>query len=126
MRAFIVGVSLLVLSGCQTIPFDEVQTNKKPTYKHKQALIQAAKEVLFDPYSVRDAELSNQLEFGNKRVAYCGRLNSKNRLGGYVGLQYVLISFSGDKIVQYYSPNNWCYGNKEKLRWNRFVELEAL
>ncbi|KZL18004.1 hypothetical protein PsAD2_02737 [Pseudovibrio axinellae] len=117
---------ILLLAGCQTVTVQEVQFDKKPTSAHKKLLIDAVVDNFYDPYSIRDAELSNQLNFSNESIGYCGRLNAKNAFGGYSGRKYVRVVIKGD-LITHYRPNSiWCKANQSQVKWNRFPELERL
>ncbi len=124
-RLFILGLALLA-AGCQTVTVQQVQFDKKPTAAHKKILINAVKENFYDPYSIRDAELSNQLNFSNGSIGYCGRLNAKNTFGGYTGRLYVRVIIKGNLIMHYQSNSIWCKANQSQIKWNRFRELEKL
>lgn len=126
IAAFISGLALLGLAGCQTVNFADYVTNNSPTATHKMLLVAAAKEKLYDPYSVRDAELSNQLRFPSGVVAYCGRYNAKNAMGGYTGREYVMVTFQNGILAGYFPEHAWCNANQALLRWHRFAELENL
>lgn len=125
IRSFVVGLCLLI-AGCQTVTVQQVQTDKKPTVAHKKLLIEAVKEHFYDPYSIRDAELSNLLRFPNRSTGYCGRLNAKNAVGGYSGRQYVEVGIRGGLIVSYHPNSYWCKAQQNHIKWNRFRELEKL
>lgn len=116
----------LLLGGCQTVGFADNITDVPPSAAHKRLLIEAAKENLYDPYSVRDAELSPQFRFPSGEIAYCGRLNAKNAMGGYTGRQYVLVVFNNERITNYITNHAGCQSSQDRIRWHRFVELENL
>lgn len=124
-HSFVLGLALLV-AGCQTVTVQQVQSNKKPTVAHKKLLVEAVKENFYDPYSIRDAELSNHMNFPNGHSGYCGRLNAKNSVGGYSGRQYVRVVIRSG-FITFYQPNSyWCKANQNQIKWNRFRELEKL
>ncbi|WP_425088186.1 hypothetical protein [Stappia sp.] len=122
----IVSLALFGLVGCQTINFADHVTATPPTGKHKALLVAAAKEKLYDPYSVRDADLSSQLRFPSGVIAYCGRYNAKNALGAYTGREYVMVTFNNGILSGYFPAHAWCKTNQALLRWHRFAELENL
>lgn len=126
-RKAVTFVTLSVaLAGCQTVQFDDIITNHPPTASHKQLLVEAAKEHMYDPYAIRDAELSNQLRFPNGVVAYCGRFNAKNRLGGYVGRTYVMAFFNNGMVTNVIDNHAWCKSRQKTIRWHKFAALNNL
>jgi len=63
---------------------------------------------LFDPYSLRDVQISRPFTQAFAMVGapawwVCVRANGKNRMGAYTGLQDIPFAFSGDQIDEFKS-----------------------
>jgi hypothetical protein len=97
----------LFLAGCSTTSTPPADSNAgAPPTNYRAAAAAKAKQSFIDPYSVRDATISQPLyasaifdgvtPFPRKGWIVCIRANAKNRLGGYTGQQYTLIAFKGD------------------------------
>ena len=90
------------LAGCQGngVSLDQSKAATQPfPSNYKQIIAQELRGQLFDPYSVRDAGITAP-KWGVVGPIYgeqhfvCVRFNSKNRLGGYVGMQYYTYSWT--------------------------------
>lgn len=94
VKKTIIFVALLV-SGCTTAALgvanrDALKTQRPITDVEANQLIEGMRQTLFDPYSVRDLQISTVIELG-KVPTVCVKGNPKNRMGGYVGLQTVMV-----------------------------------
>jgi hypothetical protein len=98
---------------------------------YRRAVLEYARESLFDPYSVRDAEISKPLRQDRGSVV-CMRFNAKNKLGAYVGLQQYAVPFLDEKLdstmlaamrqVGAHASDILCKG----AEYGPFTELERL
>jgi hypothetical protein len=91
----------------------------------KAAVVKDARDVLFDPYSVRDAEIG-YMQY-NKHSGlhwFCVKANAKNRMGAYVGRQAMEIWVRNGALAGNL-PNSPACANAA-MRWQPFPELEAL
>ncbi|MBB3147737.1 hypothetical protein FHS21_004169 [Phyllobacterium trifolii] len=61
-----------------------------PTDTERSQIVAAIRDTFPDPYSIRDAELSQMLAFDQGGFV-CLYANSKNRFGGYSGRQYSIV-----------------------------------
>ena len=124
MKKYIVLISLAVgLSGCATV--DEAALDAKPPSRElREAIVDKARDVLFDPYSVRDAEISYLVDLPGPSDAVCVKLNAKNRLGGYTGRQVNAVYVQNGVLLAAGSNPRLC--NNSMLNWVRFPEIEAL
>ncbi|RMX61887.1 hypothetical protein SADFL11_00048920 [Roseibium alexandrii DFL-11] len=127
MRFIAIFAATVFVAGCQTsaeltASFDEA---KPAPASVKSAIVDAARDFLYDPYSVRDAEISYmQL---NKRSGLhwlCVKANTKNQMGGYTGRQAIEVIVKDGKLVGNL-PNSAACRNTQ-LRWQKFHKLEAL
>ncbi|MBY3324456.1 hypothetical protein HFO02_12710 [Rhizobium laguerreae] len=116
-----------LLSACQTVaPQSVADSQKPPSDALRSAIVQAARNVVFDPYSIRDAEISNVV-FLNPQSgieAVCVKANAKNQLGGYTGRQATGISIRNGTILGATQGDPRCLD--PRLRYHRFKELENL
>ncbi len=96
-----------ILAGCSTTSAPSANSNAgSPPSNYRATVTAKAKQSFIDPYSVRDATISQPLyasaifdgltPFPRKAWIVCIQANAKNRLGGYTGQQYTLIAFKGD------------------------------
>lgn len=128
------GVVLLAfaLAGCQTTPADEALVKQSVPKDYRAQVLQALRDNLRDPYSVRDAEITGPVALyvglgagvnGSSRgPGVCLRYNAKNGYGGYVGRQLNAAWFSASGVVLMTPMFNSCRG----ATWTTFNELEAL
>ncbi len=64
------------------------------------------RSTLFDPYSVRDAQIASPKLKGSfvltdpsEGWTICVRANAKNRMGAYTGMQETVLLVRGDRVV---------------------------
>lgn len=122
-------IAISGLAGCMSSEMQQQRFNaaKVPSPQIKQSLLNAARDYLFDPGSIRDAEISNVFVWNDIQdtKAVCVKFNSKNRLGGYTGRSTNLVQISKDnKILG--AIDNWpgCYNSA--LKWHQFPEANGL
>lgn len=112
-------------AGQQYDPYGAAIANSVPPSRAVRAIIvEAARNLLFDPYSVRDAQISNVADFGNGTQGVCVLANSKNRFGGYTGRQSHAITMSGTILINDQINHPLCA--RPDIKWHAFPELEAL
>ena len=132
LALFIVTI-LLILAGCQT---DSQQlVSEPPPANYRQIAADHLRRTLFDPYSVRDAEIARPKP-GQVYVdgmhheegwAVCWRANAKNRLGAYTGVKESIVVIRGDRVVASTSPDPGHYDlrtNCADARYEPFKEIE--
>ncbi|WP_205747888.1 hypothetical protein [Devosia sp. FKR38] len=95
-----------------------------PSRAVRAAIVEAARNILFDPYSVRDAQISNVADFGNGTQGVCVLANAKNQFGGYTGRQSHAITMSGSLLLSQQTNHPLCA--RPDVKWHKFPELEAL
>lgn len=111
------------LSGCVTM--DEVALDAKPASPElRKAIVTKARDVLFDPYSVRDAEISYLVDLPGQSDVVCVKLNAKNRMGGYTGRKVTAVYVQNGVPITAGANPRVC--NNPKLNWVQFPEIEAL
>lgn len=75
----------------------------EPPRNYEAAVAQFVRTTYFDPYSMRDVQISQPFYqsfpmVGGATWWVCVRANAKNRMGGYTGLRDRPIAFDGDRI----------------------------
>jgi len=117
----------ITLSACQTaVPQSVADSQRPPSAALRNSIVQAARNVVFDPYSIRHAEISNVVLL-NPRAgveAVCVKANSKNQLGGYTGRQATGISIRGGILLGATQGDPRCLD--PRLKYHKFRELENL
>ncbi len=117
----------LGLSGCLANRYIALtEDTRKPTAADKKIIIDYVKSAYFDPYSIRDAKISPIMKIKDKTLEfYCLELNSKNRLGGYVGLRRKLYLLSSEDTALF-EDENGTVCESTSLTYVPFPELEKL
>ena len=127
LRALLIAAAAAAVSGCVSQQqVDKVlATQRPPTAAEKAAIVNAARDYLVDPYSVRDAEISNVVTLNDKGLkAVCVKANAKNRMGGYVGRTTVSVRLLNGKPVSTWENAPACLN--ANMSYRRFPELENL
>jgi hypothetical protein len=97
---FLCLFSAFGLGGC--LSNDPFETARPATTAEKQLVIATARNELYDPFSIRGAELSEviTLEDGNtRRRIVCARYDSKAKNGEWTGRETHLVAISGASTV---------------------------
>jgi hypothetical protein len=108
MRAAIFPIILtgaMMLSGCvETGPATSVEPQTSPPANYRSLALSYARQSYVDPYSIRDASISQPLQVGygltGQQMVWvvCIRANARNRMGGYTGIQETVVAFSGNSV----------------------------
>ena len=124
--AFITVASFL--SACSTVPPENysgaIAASVPPSASVKAQIVRDARTFLVDPYSVRDAGISNVATFNSGIQGICVRANSKNRMGGYTGRQNLAVLIKNGVLVGNVPNHPLC--SRPDIPWREFPELEAL
>ena len=97
--ARLLALGLIACANCATAAEEPVGP---APLQYRGAVAEFLKQSLFDPYSVRDAMISEPKlgrSFSGAKWNVCFRGNAKNRLGRYAGLKEILFAFEGELIV---------------------------
>ena len=118
------AVAGLALSGCQTA--QEMFAHQKPvTADMKAQIVAGARDVLKDPYSIRDAEISYGVPAQGGGTFVCVKANSKNAMGGYTGRKGWLIPFNkAGRIMNAFEGHPFC--NYTEIKYQPFPDVYAL
>ncbi|MGK9054190.1 hypothetical protein [Neorhizobium petrolearium] len=123
----------LALSGCQTNQgFTDTKINqiidnaRPPSPAIKAALLEAGREALKDPYSIRDAQLTFVVKpFADPTIeVVCVRFNSKNSFGGYAGRSAYAVRLKNNQIIAWREEDPVCY--HPRVKWYPFPEISRL
>ena len=134
MSKFVVTslIAGLLLSGCAVREANlRILDNQRVlTSTEKTALVAHVRETFFDPYSIRDIEVSTAAPSmgidGSTTFNVCLKLNGKNRLGGYVGRSATIYYFNPAGAIVHSSDIDYGFCSNPKLRYSQFPELEKL
>jgi hypothetical protein len=123
MRKTFILAALAALSACQSVPPATTGPVTIPGPYRAAAAI-AVRNYLKDPYSVRDARISEPtmlsgLMIGGTKPGVCVTLNAKNGFGAYVGVQSFTIPFQGATPIAVFE------GYCPDMRWTPFRELNG-
>lgn len=138
MRTSVVAllVPLFALAGC--VSSEQLASvyaaQRAPTSEERSALAATLRTTLFDPYSVRDAAISNVMSpksvisWSPSAKAICVRMNGKNRFGAYIGLQHSLYKYSesGALLGIDDTPIARQQCSDPRLGYSPFTEIENL
>ncbi|NCU19444.1 hypothetical protein EOM89_01615 [Candidatus Falkowbacteria bacterium] len=93
------------LAGCvETTGTQTAQPQTEPPTNYRSAVLDHARQTFFDPYTVRDASISQPLQVGygltGQQMVWvvCVRANARNRMGGYTGIQETVVAFRGNAV----------------------------
>ena len=97
----------------------------------KQAILRYVRDEFRDPYSIRDAEISDygmQAEGSTReRTIVCVQLNAKNGFGGYVGRRIIQFDLGKRSVRSASEDHPQCTEMHGKgLGYDAFPELEGL
>lgn len=108
--------------------------NQRPaSAAERAAIVEYIKTIYFDPYSIRDAQISSAVEAtgldSSKTPMICVDANAKNRMGGYARKSATVYYFGGaGQIVRSVNSSDdvfvgsFCKDNR--LQYTPFPEIE--
>ena len=123
MKLHYLILGLLPLAGCLGTAQEQLASQRPTTSAVRNNIAQAARTALKDPYSVRDAEISQIMGKGNNNYV-CVQANTRNGFGGYTGRTGYTVFMNGERPVNVIVNNAWC--SNPQIKYSRFHELEAL
>jgi hypothetical protein len=127
IKKTMIAVAGLVLSGCVTQEqVDKVMASQRsPTAAEKAAIVNASRDYFFDPYSIRDAEISDVVRLNDQGLeAVCVKANAKNRMGAYTGRTATSVRLIKGKPTSTLENAPAC--SMPQMRYRPFPELENL
>lgn len=95
-----------------------------PTADLKAQLVAGAKSLIYDPASIKDAEISNVATFTADLQGVCVRADSKNVDGNYMGVRSMGVPIRDGKVFGGLLEHPIC--NRADVTWHKFPELDHL
>lgn len=119
----------LALASCQTTatPTETKALVQQLPADYKAQIKEKIKTTLYDPYAVRDAEITEPtaiftgLADGMHAPGVCIRFFGKNAFGAYIGQQTFSVSFRDGKVYRIMPPVYTC----TDVVWRPFPELNG-
>lgn len=132
----ILCIAALFLAGCQTAaqgPSATQKASSAPPQNYRQLAVDHVKKSFFDPYSIRDAEISGpKLAAGpslnsdgfNTPWIVCIRANAKNQMGAYTGRKVTALAISDAGVVNTWDEAKFSQTVCSDVAYERFPEIE--
>jgi hypothetical protein len=120
----------MLLAGCETTAptaENKVTVAQIPS-NYRSLAADYFKRTLKDPYSVRDAQITEPtvifvgLVNGTKAPGVCVQMNAKNSFGAYIGQQAFAVSFRNGQILTVAPP---VFDTCSKAQWRPFPEMNG-
>jgi len=92
----------LALAACNQTTGSGPQAAAPLPSDYREQIIAKVRDTFFDPYSIRDASISQPIAgaaFAGPVSTVCIRANAKNRMGGYIGLKQTSFTFRDGKLT---------------------------
>ncbi len=100
-------------------------TQEPPSAAVRKVIVNAARDHLVDPYSIRDVEISSVVfDSITGLQAVCVKFNSKNAVGGYVGRSAVSVRLKDGQPVSTAKEPPLC--REPRLKYYPFPESDVL
>lgn len=126
MRPWI-ALLALPLAACQTT---DAGTPAAPAAAlpadYRQQILERARAEFFDPYSIRDAGISQPITgqaLSGQVVSVCVRANAKNRMGAYTGQKVTAFTFQNGQIST--TDHQYAALTCASAQFEPFPEIEA-
>jgi len=108
MKRLTITALPILLAACVTDPSapPAVTAQEPMPVTYRQAAREYLRTKLFDPYSVRDAMISEPAQRSSWVMGVppawtvCVRMNAKNRMGGYTGLKETVLLYRAGKVAK--------------------------
>ena len=114
-----------MLGGCgnyQNLPPPAVATMADLPADYRQQIVSQVKATFFDPYSIRDAAISEPFP-SRSVIAVCIRANAKNRMGGYIGIKPTAYYFNSGGYA--FSETDLAPVVCDKAKYQPFPEIDS-
>lgn len=119
------------LTGCVTPEFKA--EGFPTTAATRQIVVQYVRESFKDPYSIRDAEISNSWrteqgmqQLGSSSYAVCVRMNGKNSYGAYTGRKATAFVINQNKVITSDEDSVVCNDARRVSSWTSFPEVMSI
>ncbi|SFY41456.1 hypothetical protein SAMN04244548_04318 [Paracoccus pantotrophus] len=120
----IVGPLLLAACTASDNYSEIIARSTPPSAALKAEIVAGAKELIYDPASIRDAEISNVATLPDGLQGVCVRADSKDVSGRYLGVHSIGIPIRDGKIAGGSLDHPLC--DRSDIQWQPFPELERL
>ncbi|QDM32697.1 hypothetical protein FNL55_16075 [Tardiphaga sp. vice352] len=131
-NVYLVCCAALVLSGCavREANLRRFEDQRPLTPQQRAMMVSEVRAKFFDPYSIRDAQISNASPGAdmNMNISYtvCVRANAKNPMGAYTGRTATMYHLTGDGQISKAEEDAWGFCDLAQLRYEPFPEIENL
>jgi hypothetical protein len=125
LKQAFVGMAAVLVQACQTVPEAELFGPYPDNYK--EIVKEYALESFYDPYSLKDVSVAEPYEgryLFDRGWIVCMRVNAKNRMGGYVGVEPVMIMINRGTVNEAQTDFEGCYN--PELDYEPWPEMENL
>lgn len=124
LKRLIFGAAALALAGCQTAA-ESFARQRPATSAEKASIVAGARNVMRDPYSIRDAEISYYVPHGTGDNGHiCVVANAKNAFGAYTGRKGWLVAMVNGQAANAWEGHPMC--NIAQMRYQPFPEIYKL
>lgn len=124
-RLVLIAGSLLLAACAASDNYAElIARSTPPSAALKAQIVAGAEALIYDPSSIRGAEISNVATLPDGLQGVCVRADSKNVEGRYIGRHSIGIPIRDGKIDGGTLDHAIC--NREDVHWQPFPELENL
>ena len=109
-RLILMAAVAVFMSGC-VAKFNQQQAGLPPM-DHKATVAAYSKSSFFDPYSLRDVQISDAVRgvlFYQSGYLVCVECNGKNRMGGYTGIHRTAVLIRDDRVITYLNNDSRCF-----------------
>ena len=117
----IVVILIFSIQACSTTTSTGVVGPYPDNYK--QIIKDFAVEIFYDPYSLRSVSITKPRKEQSGWIV-CLRLNAKNRVGGYTGVESNTILIDNNEVIGWEKGLSLCEGRN--LDYKPWPELENL
>ncbi len=125
VAASVIGVGL---AGCVSVSeqLDKlIATQEPPSAAVRKAIVNAARDHLADPYSIRDVEISSMVTDSAMGLqVVCVKFNAKNQVGGYTGRKAVSVRLKDGQPISTNDQPPLCLDLR--LKYHPFPESDVL
>lgn len=131
-KLIVFALAAALLSGCSSMNAAVVGDPTEPAPVNYRAIAaDGLRQILFDPYSVRDAQISKPTWLGSWSIGegngwvVCFKGNAKNRFGAYTGAQEMALMIRGGKVISNQGelpPNGYHCGSAEYSDFPEIME----
>ena len=123
--ASVIGAALGGCVAASEVMDKLMASQEPPSPAIRKAIVNAARDYLADPYSIRDVEISSVMVAGDTGLhVVCVKFNAKNQVGGYVGRTATAVRLQGLQPVDTTENAPGC--SEPRLKYYSFPESDVL